>query len=190
MTKITLPLAALGAILCLGGTLAQAQDDSTTNQLWQKYCTDHGGVVDERYPAYGTNDPNPLQLSGVWKFCMFTSKKDGSRIYAFLDTLFSVKPTLATLAYYSQTPYQGGGGGSPASYYCSQLGGTDLFGGVNEAGGGWVAMNPKDVDQTLDTCIFPDMSTIDSWGLLYHSVNIIRGTDLSKVIRYPNPYKK
>ena len=52
--------------------------------------------------------------------------------------------------------------GSPVSCYCSQIGGTDLFGGVNAAGGGWVLVgNANDV---LDTCIFPDMSSIDSYG--------------------------
>jgi len=45
--------------------------------------------------------------------------------------------------------------------------------------------NSNDV---LDTCIFPDMSTIDSYGLFYHSAGIIRGKDLSKVLRFQNPY--
>jgi hypothetical protein len=40
----------------------------------------------------------------------------------------------------------------------------------------------------LEACIFPDMSTIDSWGLTYHSVGIVRGKDLTKVLRYPSPY--
>jgi hypothetical protein len=36
--------------------------------------------------------------------------------------------------------------------------------------------------------MFPDLSSIDSWGLAYHSVGTIRGKDLAKVLRYPNPY--
>jgi hypothetical protein len=32
------------------------------------------------------------------------------------------------------------------------------------------------------------MSSIDSWGLAYHQANIIRGKNLAKVLRYPNPY--
>jgi hypothetical protein len=40
----------------------------------------------------------------------------------------------------------------------------------------------------LEACIFPDMSTIDSWGLTYHQAGIIRGKNLAKVLRYPNPY--
>jgi hypothetical protein len=43
------------------------------------------------------------------------------------------------------------------------------------------------VDEDLDTCIFPDLSSIDSWGLTYHSAGIIRGRDLSKILRYHNP---
>jgi len=32
------------------------------------------------------------------------------------------------------------------------------------------------------------MSSIDSWGLAYHSAGIIRGKDLAKVLRYSDPY--
>ena len=60
------------------------------------------------------------------------------------------------------------------------------FGGINGAGGGWVLTT--DNNDVLDTCIFPDMSTIDSYGLFYHSAGIIRGKDLSKVLRFKNPY--
>ena len=77
--------------------------------------------------------------------------------------------------------------GNPASCYCSLLGGSDLFGGVNASGGGWVKKSDP-VDTVLEARIFPDMSIIDSWGLAYHSVGIIRGKDLSKVLRYKNPY--
>jgi len=66
------------------------------------------------------------------------------------------------------------------------LGGSDLFGGINAAGGGWVL--DSDPDDVLETCIFPDLSSIDSWGLLYHSQGIIRGQDLSTVLRYKDPY--
>jgi hypothetical protein len=59
---------------------------------------------------------------------------------------------------------------------------------VTAAGGGWVQFGS--IDQVLEACIFPDDSTIDSWGLLYHSVGTIRGTDLSTVLKYSNPYAK
>jgi hypothetical protein len=44
----------------------------------------------------------------------------------------------AALAYYAEVTYNGNCNGNPASCYCSQLGGSDLFGGINAAGGGWV----------------------------------------------------
>lgn len=103
-----------------------------------------------------------------------------------MDTLYATKPSLAALAYYSLTPWNGQGNGNPASYYCTQLGGTDLFGGATAAGGGWVTKHS--VDLVLEACIFADNSTIDSWGLLYHSVGTIRGIDLSTVLKYANPY--
>jgi len=78
-------------------------------------------------------------------------------------------------------------GANPGSLYCSQLGGTDLFGGVNANNGGWVSDDKNDPFNPLETCIFPDLSTIDSWGLTYHANGTIRGTDLSKVIRYQMP---
>jgi hypothetical protein len=39
----------------------------------------------------------------------------------------------------------------------------------------------------LEACIFPDMSSIDSWGLAYYSNGDIRGIDLSTVLRYGPP---
>jgi hypothetical protein len=54
-------------------------------------------------------------------------------------------------------------------------------------GGGWV-LKSDPVFTVVEACVFPDMSTIDSWGLTYHSFGIIRGKNLEKVLRYPNPY--
>ncbi|MGA3089403.1 MAG: hypothetical protein ABSD75_12375 [Terriglobales bacterium] len=153
------------------------------------YCVKKGGEVNGREPYYNTNDveQNWLQLSGTRQFCKFLKKSNGSRIYADLATLYSEKPSLAALAYYAEVPYNGTCNGNPASCYCSQLGGSDLFGGINAAGGGWVKKSDPN-DQVLEACIFPDLSTVDSWGLFYHSAGIIRGRDLSKVLRYKNPY--
>jgi hypothetical protein len=93
---------------------------------------------------------------------------------------------LAALAYYAEVQLGSGCNGNPASCYCTQLGGSDSFGGINAAGGGWVlSTDPTDV---LEACIFPDMSSIDSWGLAYHSAGIIRGKNLANVLRYPDPY--
>lgn len=152
------------------------------------YCVASGGEVNDRAPYFNTNDieQNWLRLSGSRQFCKFLSKKDGSRIYVELSTLYTETPSLAALAYYAEVA-PGSCEGNPASCYCSLLGGSDLFGGINANGGGWVKKSDPN-DQTLDACIFPDMSTIDSFGLFYHSAGIIRGANLAKVLRFKNPY--
>ena len=43
-------------------------------------------------------------------------------------------------------------------------------------------------DADLEACIFPDLSSIDSWGLTYHAYGTIRGIDLSTVLRYHKPH--
>jgi putative hemolysin len=159
----------------------------TTYQTEGAYCTSTGGLVEVRFAVYGTNNPQQdwLPLAGKEPFCQYTLASDGSRIHLALDTLYTQKPTLAALAYYAQVPWNGKGNGNPASYYCTQLGGAEI-GASDVAGGGWVSMGG--IDEILETCVFPDNSTIDSWGLFYHSDNIIRGIDLSTVLRYANPY--
>jgi putative hemolysin len=152
------------------------------------YCVASGGEVETRAPYFNTNDDpsNWLRLTGARKFCQFTQKHDGSRIHVELSTLYSTKPSLAALAYYAKVPLQEGCNGNPASCYCSQLGGTDLFGGINLNGGGWVLKGA--IDESLEACIFPDMSSIDSWGLAYHQADIVRGKNLKKVLRFADPY--
>jgi hypothetical protein len=49
-------------------------------------------------------------------------------------------------------------------------------------------MKSDPIDTVLEACIFPDMSSIDSWGLTYHQAGIIRGKNLAHVLRYANPY--
>jgi len=172
-------------------TAFSAMADASASGEAAAYCVKKGGEVDIRTPYFNTNDieQNWFRLAGDREFCKFTSKSDGSRIHVLLSTLYSDKPTLAALAYYAKVPYNGGCNGNPASCYCSQLGGTDLFGGINLNGGGWV-MKSDPVDTVLEACILPDMSSIDSWGLTYHQANIIRGKNLAYVLRYPNPYAK
>jgi putative hemolysin len=179
----------LKPVLAGAATLAEAEPDAKLTAA--EYCQQKGGEVDARQPYFNTNDieQNWLRLSGGRDFCKFTSKKDGSRIHVLVSTLYSEQPTLAALAYYAQLPLGSGCNGNPASCYCTQLGGSDLFGGVNLNGGGWV-MKSDPVDTVVEACIFPDMSSIDSWGLAYHSAGIIRGKDLSKVLRFKNPYAK
>jgi putative hemolysin len=198
MMRITREMIGILATLLMAGTLwtASAQTAkakggaSSAPTPPQAYCTSTGGTLETRLPVYGTNGSiqDWLRLAGTQDFCQYTSSVDGSRIHLSLDTLYALKPSLAALAYYAETAWNGQGEGNPASLYCTQLGGSDLFGGINAAGGGWVEFNTIDV--VLEACIFPDNSTIDSWGLFYHSDGIIRGTDLSAVLRYPNPYPK
>lgn len=160
----------------------------TSNAAAAAYCTSTGGVVQTRIPVFGTNDPPSawLILNGSAQFCAWTSKgKYPSSIYAMLNTLYSTQPTLAALAYYSKLPLPktcGAGGSNPSSCYCTYLGGSDQFGGANFAGGAWVLKGST--TDILQTCIFPDLSSIDSWGLTYHSAGIIRGINLAKVLRY------
>ncbi|HEY1613647.1 MAG TPA: hypothetical protein VGF97_08155 [Rhizomicrobium sp.] len=176
-------LAMAAGMISLQAPAARADDGSLAKE--QAYCTSKGGVVQEREPFYGTNGGTALQLAGKQFFCQFTSQKDGSQINLLLSTMYTKMPTLAALAYYAEVTYNGNCNGSPGSCYCSQLGGTDLFGGINAAGGGWVLTT--DSNDVLDTCIFPDMSSIDSYGLFYHSAGIVRGKNLAKVLRYKNP---
>jgi putative hemolysin len=180
------------AVLIVCGALFSAAQTTTRKSApagsAQDYCTSTGGALETRVPAYGTNGPPAswLKLAGRQDFCRYTAS-DQSHIHLNLETLFTPQPSLAALAYYSLTPPIPGQG-NPASVYCTQLGGSDLFGGINAAGGGWVALGT--IDEVLEACIFPDNSTIDSWGLFYHSASIIRGIDLSTVLKYANPYLK
>jgi putative hemolysin len=186
-------MAGVVIILVLSGTAtnAVAQTNKTVKATKvgpeEAYCTATGGLVEVRYAVYGTNNSqqNWLPLAGVEPFCQYTLAADGSRIHLSLDTLFTTKPTLAALAYYAQVPWNGQGNGNPASYYCTQLGGAEI-GATDLAGGGWVATSG--IDEILEACVFPDNSTIDSWGLFYHSDSIVRGIDLSTVLKYSNPY--
>ncbi len=181
-------MAAVSALLLLGTAaphVARAGEFAPAIDTLSAYCLRAGGVVEVRRAYFGTNDPKPLALADTAAFCRFQSADKLSRIYVLTSTLYATLPTLAALAYYAKIPLAKGCGGNPASCYCSQLGGTDLFGGINAAGGAWVLKGS--VDEDLETCIFPDLSSIDSWGLTYHSAGIIRGKDLSKVLRYHNP---
>ena len=176
-----------GIALYATGQAAKEDHDHDHDRDWAKdYCKHTGGLVELRHAVYGTNNPPSawLWLAGEEYFCQYTAS-DGSRIHLSLETLATKKPTLAALAYYAQVPWNGKGNGNPASFYCSQLGGAEI-GATDFAGGAWVSKGG--IDQLLETCIFPDNSTIDSWGLLYHSAGIIRGEDLAKVLKYPNPF--
>ena len=36
-------------------------------------------------------------------------------------------------------------------------------------------------------CVFPDLSSIDFWGLTYHAGGTVRGADLAPLFRYQPP---
>ncbi len=176
-----------GSAVLFAAGAAQADDHTTLNNRRDQaaqYCQMKGGKVINRTPFYNTNGPvtNWLRLAGSAEFCQFTGT-DGSRIHVLLETLYTTQPSLAALAYYTRPrPNQPPNSGNPASFYCTQLGGSDLFGGVSAAGGGWVGAGS--IDHVLEACVFPDMSSIDSWGLYYHARGIIRGVRLATVLRY------
>lgn len=155
----------------------------------EKYCHDSGGLVEIRVPTYGTNTARPLTLAGTAPFCNYAAK-DGSHIWVLLSTLYTTEPTLAALAYDAKVKESAtcanDGGANPASCYCTQLGGTDQFGGTNLAGGAWV-LPRGGTYAALEACIFPDLSSIDSFGLFYHSAGIVRGRNLETVLRYRKP---
>jgi putative hemolysin len=159
--------------------------DSPDTVTAMQYCRSKGGEVIKRTPEYGTNGTQPLVLAGPRNFCQFTSGgKYPSSIHVLLTTLVTTQPTLAALAYYAKVKFNEStcpGGANPASCYCTQLGGSDQFGGATLAGGSWVG---RGAYKDLQACIFPDMSSIDSFGLFYHSANEIRGINLAKVLQY------
>jgi len=154
-----------------------------------QYCKQTGGKVEVRTPVYGTNvssSKGTLVLSGHAVFCRYTAK-DTSTIHVLATTLNATMPTLAALAYYAKVSTKGMTcTGDPSSCYCTLLGGSDQFGGTTFAGGAWVLKGG--VDEDLHACIFPDLSSIDSWGLTYHSEGAIRGIDLGTVLRFKNPF--
>ena len=193
---LLLPLLAACDPSTISGTATPVQQAGTTTtprtgqntSEAASYCKSQGGEAVTRYPAYDASSDNPLRLSGSLDFCQFTAQ-DKSMIAISVDTLYTDQPTLATLAYLQKPPLAqtSSPSANPASAYCSKLGGSDLFGGVNASSGGWLSSDKSDPFYVLEACIFPDLSTIDSWGLTYHTNGTIRGTDLSKVIRYQMP---
>ncbi|HYK54791.1 MAG TPA: hypothetical protein VEV38_14820 [Candidatus Eremiobacteraceae bacterium] len=183
-TVVFSPVTSSAAAVALHAPVTFGSASPDFDKAAAAYCTATGGLVETRVAVYGSNGNQLLFLAGIRQFCQYTAK-DGSRIHLLTTTLYAQKPTLAALAYYAQVPI-GSCNGNPASCYCTLLGGSDQFGGTTGAGGGWYLKGA--IDETLEACIFPDESSIDSWGLTYHSAGIIRGKNLAKVLRFHNPY--
>ncbi|MEO8925857.1 MAG: hypothetical protein ABI306_01725 [Caulobacteraceae bacterium] len=187
MLKYLLAIASLLFAVPQAGLAATASAAPPPTVNPPLYCTATGGSVQRRVPEYGTNGANPLVLAYPRDFCEYLSKDGSTHIDVLLTTLVTTRPTLAALAYYAKKKinlHQCQGG--PGSCYCAQVGGTDSFGGVNLAGGGWVLST--NVNDVLDVCVFPDLSAIDAYGLFYHAYGIIRGQPLKGLLRFPDPY--
>jgi len=66
---------------------------SSSSKSMNDYCIEKGGVVDPRWPALNTNNPdNLLRLGGSRDFCKFSTlgPQDESRIYIGNITLFPI----------------------------------------------------------------------------------------------------
>lgn len=151
------------------------------------YCASVGGTVRARTPVFGTNNPaSQVRLAGAKQFCEFTAagaELSTSWIIVDLNTLDAAQPTLAALAYLTKPPLpKTTGSANPASVYCAALGGAEI--GASGAGGGWVTEDTSTLISVLEACTFGDGSTIDSWGITYHTNGTIRGADLTHRFRY------
>jgi putative hemolysin len=168
-------------------SVAQTAAPEASPTTSSQYCTEHGGTVQVRTPTYGTNGGTPLPLAYQRQFCDFASPDGTTHIDVLLATLVTHQPSLAALAYYAaQQVNLSNCQGGPGSCYCSDIGGTDEFGGINAAGGGWVLST--NVNDVLDVCVFPDMSAIDAYGVFYHAYGITRGQKLDHKFGFHNPY--
>jgi hypothetical protein len=155
----------------------------------EAYCTEKGGELVDRVATWNTNgDPAArLPLAGRLRLCEFeTGTGDtATRISVDLVTLYSEAPTIAAVAYLSKVPplQTPTASTNPAAYQCTAaLGGTSTWGNTNNAGG-WVdAAQP--VFTIMDLCVFPDLSTIDEFGIWYYASGIVRGVDLAPILRY------
>lgn len=169
-------------VVALGIALAwgSAAPPALAHTPAEAHCIQCGGVVETGQPIYGQSRQSGMLLGGSEQFCVFTSKTDGSKIYAAVETLYTQRPTLAASAYLFKPPYTPPTNPNliPAVAYCEELKGTATY---NGGPGGWVLegeSSPKNM------CIFPDLSIIDAWGLLYHTQGTIRGADLTECLRF------
>lgn len=151
------------------------------------YCVDQGGMVRERLAVLNPDLPRAqwVELGMPKLFCEFTGGKGADPdtwISVSLETLYSEEPTLATLAYLTKPAMpEMTDGSNPSAAYCTHLGGAYGFGGGT---GGWVTVDPEPAMQVENYCVFGDGSMIDAWGLTYHTGDVIRGAELTPVLRY------
>jgi len=189
-----------GLVLALAALIAGCGDDSSSSTAStattsaggddaRQYCKDSGGQAEVAHPYFGTNNSRPkwIALARSTELCRFESgaagAPDSTRIYVDLDTLYSTEPTLAGVAYLSKVPPQTGKvpSANPATVNCAALDGSSQF-GLAGSSGGWVTDDRP--DEVFNLCVFPDLSFIDEFGIFYCAGGVVRGQDLSKVMRY------
>jgi hypothetical protein len=133
------------------------------------YCTQHGGVVQEREPFYGTNGGTPLQLAGKQDFCQWTSKKDGSQISVLMSTLTTRLPTLAALAYYAEVPYNGANCSRQPGFLLLLAAGRHGSVRRHQRGGRRLGADDRQHGRARHLHLPRSQSSIDTYGLFYHS---------------------
>ncbi|WP_129312387.1 hypothetical protein [Streptomyces sp. L2] len=172
-TATTLAVAAT----LLGTTTASAEQHTRGDR---HYCAREGGEYHTYVPLAGQVGAGQ-PLGGSQGLCAFWDEGHQTKITVTAEALNAHKATLAELAYNHPPKPNSPQGvlGQPAHDYCTQLGGTwNMEGKV----GYWVVKGQEskaNFANTTDLCVFPDMSAIDTWGLLYHAQGVIRGQDLT-----------
>ena len=194
-TLIAIVVALIGAAATTGALHAQGESTPGATPVVEPidpeaaaaYCVEQGGEVRERVPVLNTNLPREswVELGTPQRFCEFAQDEGDdpdSWISISLDTLYTQSPTLAALAYLTTPPMpEMTGGSNPSAAYCVHLGGAYDIGG---GGGGWVTSDSDPVIEVQRYCVFADGSMIDAWGLTYHTGDVIRGADLTSILRY------
>jgi putative hemolysin len=183
--------AAAAAVLALA-TLATGASETADAEA---YCGEQGGNVVALTPYLFPGSDQQVELGSIFHVCQFIGEDDGNPTQIAVDllTLYSEQPTLAGIAYLSKVPSSDSGtaGANPAPTYCEEdLGGTEAFG--SSAAGAWTgSLDPgmeagatEPLGDTISMCVFADRSAIDEFGLFYASQGIVRGKDLSTVMRY------
>jgi putative hemolysin len=194
MVKVAAFLLTLAVIASCGDDSSDSASTGVTSPVSASdaahdYCNSSGGEAHTARPYWNTNADRPdwSALAGSVELCRFDSDEENaeerSSIFVDLDTLYSTDPTLAGVAYLSKVPptLPKQPSANPANANCTALGGSSQF-GTNVNGGGWVTDDrPTDV---IDLCVFPDLSFVDEFGILYYSQGTVRGADLSTVMRF------
>ena len=173
-------------VACSGLANAAAGGVTTpsTDKANKRFCTDQGGLIKE-YSLWNENAPGysppGVQISKPMVVCSFPIQQGRKAYVVALDTLTSVQPTLAVLAYQSRIePIH------PAhsqilfsSLYCGQLGGTYTSTGKPlpfplpvssvRGAGWWTTLKDGSWIGVYDFCVFADGSAVETETLHDHA---------------------